>query len=422
MSRPGIPLHSPTGIVKMVLPVTSRKSKISQQDNEYHLRELSKKIFGLPNNPLKIEVKNLYDLFGKDIEKLSFEELQNFALSNPEIQKLTHSTLVREPLPPIKNTIVSTCNFLQRSRFYRMLFPMGDKLSKMSCAPSNDSTRLKFEIGVDLKDAYHIGSGSVIASSVPEAQYRIDIRTGNNAFKAKMPDGVKLIVSDLSMPTQDGLGCSSNPMLVAWLEKFALLGYKIIAKLTIEDVISLKIPFRFVCKPRAHNTEWIVTFNIPGVDLMSLDDLLQSIIDANVWRNKQCAQGFIDSAKTLDMSQFDETLLADPRDYTPYGVLDKLPFHSKNRRLRDEKTKFDKNKCMSMINAGFLQLTDNVNMYTVQQISDFDTIEERIEFLSQFHTEEDVASIVILMRFVVRGTINLTRNGKIWHPSQEKKF
>jgi len=403
----------------------SKRIKVIQEDREAQFRELSKQLFGCPNDPLKVKIRNLADLFGCDPLQFTAEELKEFALHNPEIQKLTHITLVDEPLPPLKLTPGTAAKFLTRSRFYRMGFPMLDRLSKKDGFPAKDSPKLKFDIGLDLTGCFLVGAGTVTSSTVPEAAVRVDATTGDDVYHIKKDFGDTILVSAISVPSQDGLGCSSNPLLVRWLEFHALKGTHVVAKLTIEDLHQIKVPFKFVNKPRPHNTEVIVTFNIPGVDLMGQEELLQSIVDSNMWRNEQCAKGRVTDERTLDLASFDESLLFDTRDFSEYGVRDTLPFLSKNRRLRRFQKQgegFDKNKCKSLVEGGYFVIADNVNMYTVKQLGQLETLDEKIDYMSLFFTEHEAASLITIMKFMDAGSVELMKHGRTWKMESNKRF
>jgi hypothetical protein len=398
---------------------------VVHEDREARLREISRQWYGCPNDPLKLKIRDLEDLFGCDPTQFTVEELKQFAVYHPEIQMLTRITLVDEPLPPQKNTPATVTKFLTRSRYYRMMFPMIDRLSKKDGFPAKDSPKLKFDIGLDLAGCFLVGAGTVTSSTVPEAAIRVDSTTGDDVFFIQKDFGEEILVSAISATSQDGLGCCSNPMLVSWLETQALKGTLIVAKLTIEDLPYVRVPFKIVNKPRPHNIEVIVTFNIPGVDLMGEKELLESIVEANMWRNAQCAKGEVSEERTLDQALFDESLLFDERDFSGYGARETLPFQSKNRRkhrFQMQDQGFDKQKCKSLAEGGYFIMTDSVNMFTVQKLSQLKTLDQRLDFLSLYFSEEEAASLLTIMKFTESGSIELLKDGRTWKLGGEMRF
>lgn len=406
--------------------MSRRKNKrVGVGDPYADLRNLSTSRYGLPNDPITLKYTNLRQVFGKQFDCMTYEELKRHAKDFPVLQRLTHKTLIDPPPRPRKVDLVTAVLYLTLSRVYRLMFPMLDKLTKKPIAPASDSTRLKFDVGYDLTGCVHVGSGTVIASSVPEAGIRIDIVTGDRYQQVTSKYiGDRILVSDVAMPTYDGLGCSRNPQLVEWLEGLASNGIKIIAKLTLEDYITLKHPCFIVKKVRAHNTEIIVLFNLqPLRGELNYHDLVAGTIDENEWRNTQCASGRIINRTELDHDEdlgFDESLLHDPRDFDEYPVLSDLPYNFNDRRKGRKRDidMFSESKCRSLVDAGFFIHSDNVNAHSLKKIQNCRTDEERIAVLKNNYSTTEAASLISLSRLHRGGGVEYWKKETQWNPEQ----
>ena len=251
----------------------------------------------------------------------------------PFLERMFQSPVTRPPPPPVLNPDSieqALVNYLRACRLYRKKFPTYDRATKLNQRnPTRSSTHVKFDLGLDTTGCVHVGAGRTIASSVANASRFVDWMQGTDAFLEDFKES--FIVSDMAIPDDDGLGCGSYPALCCRISGWVDEGKSVVAKLNIVDYWRLQregLHPAILFKPRKHNLELIVGFNIPSV---SLDDyqILEDIISENIKRNRAIYE------QDLKVEKFEEVhveCFADDKDYAsmvkgldfsslePYGV------------------------------------------------------------------------------------------------------
>lgn len=299
------------------------------------LRELSLRAFGPSTETVKVELNgSLETLVG--VLSGTFRDpsdAEDLVCEFPFLERMFHSPVTRPPPPPVLNPDCleqALTNYLRACRLYRKKFPTYDRATKLNQKnPTRSSTHVKFDLGLDTTGSVHVGAGRIIASSVPNASRFIDWMQGSDAFLEDFEES--LIVSDMAIPDEDGLGCGCYPALCVRISGWVDEGKQVVAKLNILDYWRLckeGLSPAILYKPRKHNLELIAGFNIPSVGLDEYA-ILEDIIAENIRRNEAIYE------QNLPIEDFEEVHIecfSDEKDYAsmvegldfsqlaPYGV------------------------------------------------------------------------------------------------------
>lgn len=282
------------------------------------LRALSVAAFGPPSDSVKV-------LLNGSIEGI-FQCLEGAVEGNPNLESLVQTFPFLERLfsapvtPPPKvpkfvhnNMAASVSSYIKECRLYRKKFPTYDKATKMNQKyPTNASTGTKFDLGISTAGCTHLGAGRVTGSSVPDAKIFVDWMQNTDAFLHEVD--TEMVVSDLAIPDEDGLGCGTYPALLRMIRDWVEKGKFVLVKLNILDYYELVregYNINILYKPRKHNLEMICSLNIPGVGLDEVA-VLEGIFAENISRNDQIYQ---QNCKVEKFEKIDVELLADDKDY-----------------------------------------------------------------------------------------------------------
>lgn len=256
-------------------------------DRNREARKMSCEEFGMPCDPLRLQLHDGLALF-KYMEIQPDNESLNWAcIRYPFIKNMVERSFCKMPKLPVTVDLNAADAYLKLSRLYRLEFGMMERGTKKNMSnPSSDCTQTKFDLGINTTGSIHIGSGSVFSSSVPNAGFRYDILLGTDIFKQTLPEDL-MIVSDVAVPTLDGMGCGFVLGLNQSIKKWYREGRPMLVKIHLQQLGLLEVPYAILYKPRRHNMEVIIAVNIPSVGL-DIEFLTADIIRSNVARNGQC--------------------------------------------------------------------------------------------------------------------------------------
>jgi hypothetical protein len=327
------------------------------------LRALSVAAFGPPADSVKLILNGSIQAVYHYLEGTEQEEIQDLVEAYPFLERLCESPVTLPP--PVPHLQPSTLervltDFIRNCRLYRKKFPTYDRATKMyQRFPTNASTAVKFDLGIGTAGCTHFGAGRIIGSSVSDASIFVDWQQGTEAFGKKVD--TEMVVSDLAIPDEDGLGCGTYPGLVTMVEQWEKQGKFILVKLNLFDyyrILEQGSPIKILYKPRKHNLEVICSLNIPGVEL-DQEAVLEGILEENVIRNNKIyAQ---DNSTDEEFEKIHVELFSDDKDYDK--LIEGLDF-SKLTVYAAEKIKPpmpEPSQLNSLMEAGFNTWNDNVD-------------------------------------------------------------
>jgi hypothetical protein len=335
-----------------------------------NLRALSVLAFGPPSDSVKLLLNASIQAIYHYLEGTEQEEIEDLVLAYPFLERLCEGPVTRPPptprLRPHTLERVLT-DFIRNCRLYRQKFPTYDRATKMNQRfPTNASTAVKFMLGIDTRGCTHLGAGRIIGSSVEDAAIFVDWQQGSEAFDTEIT--TEMVVSDLAIPDEDGLGCGVYPALLVLVEKWEKAGKKIIVKLNLFDYFRLKetgSPVKILYKPRRHNLEVICSLNIPGVELDE-DIILEEILAENVIRNRkiyeqECGQEPLEKVHV--------ELFSDDKNYDK--LIEGLNFGNIGvyavEKIKAEP--FDPEKLEFLLDAGFNTWNDSIDAKALLHLS-----------------------------------------------------
>jgi len=340
--------------------------------NGKYMRDLSEAVFGPPTMSIKVElnqnIDTLYRLVNEDRDDIT--TITDLVGVHPFLERLCNEPITQPPDPPVLREgilDITVSNFLRDCRVYRKRFPTYDKATKLNQrCPTASSTYVKFELGIDTAGSYHLGAGRTYASSVPKAAVNVDWMQGSDAFSIDIPDNT-LVVSDLAIPDEEGLGVGRYPALVCKLREWYAAEVPVIVKLNIFDydqLVNDNIPIKIAYKPRKHNLEVICMLNIPTVEL-DTSDLIKEIVRENIRRNDCIYQQHLPFCRAESIHI---ELLSDDRDYA--SVVEGLSFEGLTAFVDDKMPRITPapEELEQQLNIGMETWTDSIDSLALMKV------------------------------------------------------
>lgn len=335
-----------------------------------NLRALSVAAFGPPADSAKLILNGSIQAVYHFLAGTEQDELSDLVEAYPFLERLCEAPVT--PPPPVPHLRPSTLEpvltaYIRNCRLYRKKFPTYDKATKMCQRfPTNASTAVKFDLGICTKGCTHLGAGKIIGSSVQDAAKFVDWQLGTEAFDAKVD--TEMVVSDLAIPDEDGLGCGTYPALLKLVARWEREGRYVLVKLNIFDyyrMLNGGSPLKILYKPRRHNLEVICSLNIPGVELDS-DAVLEGILAENVIRNEKIyAQNCVADE---GFEKIHVELFSDTKDYD--ALIDGLDFGKIGAYGAKKERAFlpDPSMLDGLIASGYNTWSDNVDAKALLQL------------------------------------------------------